>query len=261
MTLSQELAMTDCKIKGLVHAHETFGAVDGPGVRYVVFLQGCAMRCMYCHNPETWAMGNGEWKAEEWDAKSLFDKVYKYKTYWGKNLEKGGITVSGGEPLLQIDFVIEFFKLAKAKGVHTALDTSAQPFKMDEEYLAKFDELMKYTDLVMLDLKAYDNELHKRVTGFSNENIFQMAKYLSDKGKPMWIRRVLVPGLTDGEDELKNLGAFIKELKTVEKVELLPYHTLGLFKWKKLGIDYPLEGVRTPTKEEIQKAKELLGIQ
>lgn len=251
--------MTDCK-KGLVHAHETFGAVDGPGVRYVVFLQGCAMRCMYCHNPETWAMGNDEWKAEMWDAKSLFEKAYKYKTYWGKNMEKGGITVSGGEPLLQIDFVTEFFKIAKMKGVHTTLDTSGQPFSMNEEYLEKFDELMKYTDLVMLDLKAFDSELHKKVTGFDNANILQMAKYLSDKGKSMWIRRVLVPELTDGEDELRNLNEFIKSLKTVEKVEILPYHTLGLFKWKKLGIDYPLEGVRTPTKEEIDKAKEILGI-
>lgn len=252
--------MTDCNVKGLVHAHETFGAVDGPGVRYVVFLQGCAMRCMYCHNPETWAMGNDEWKAESWDAKSLFEKAYKYKTYWGRNMEKGGITVSGGEPLLQMEFVTEFFKLAKAKGVHTALDTSGQPFSMDEAYLDKFNELMKYTDLVMLDLKAFDSELHKKVTGFDNENILQMAKYLSGMGKKMWIRRVLVPNLTDGEDELKNLSEFIKSLDGVEKVELLPYHTLGLFKWKKLGIDYPLEDVRTPTKEEIEKAKGLLGI-
>lgn len=260
MTLLQELAMTDCNVKGLVHAHETFGAVDGPGVRYVVFLQGCAMRCMYCHNPETWAMGNDEWKAESWDAKSLFEKAYKYRTYWGKNLEKGGITVSGGEPLLQMEFVTEFFKLAKAKGVHTALDTSGQPFSMDEAYLEKFNELMKYTDLVMLDLKAFDRELHKKVTGFGNENILQMAKYLSAMGKKMWIRRVLVPDLTDGEEELKNLSEFIKSLDGVEKVELLPYHTLGLFKWKKLGIDYPLEGVRTPSKEEIEKAKMILGI-
>ena len=174
-------------------------------------------------------------------------------------MDKGGITVSGGEPLLQIDFVTEFFKLAKLKGVHTALDTSGEPFKTDEQYLQKFDELLKYTDLVLLDLKAYDNELHKRITGCGNENILAMAEYLSDKGKDMWIRRVLVPGLTDGEDELLKTSEFIKTLKTVRKVEVLPYHTLGLFKWKKLNLEYPLDGVRTPNEAEIEKAKQILG--
>ena len=250
--------MADSK-KGFVHSLETFGAVDGPGVRFVVFLQGCNMRCKYCHNPETWATDGCEWKPEQWDEKSLFEKAYRYKNYWGKNMDKGGITVSGGEPLLQIDFVTEFFKLAKLKGVHTALDTSGEPFKTDEQYLQKFDELLKYTDLVLLDLKAYDNELHKRITGCGNENILAMAEYLSDKGKDMWIRRVLVPGLTDGEDELLKTSEFIKTLKTVRKVEVLPYHTLGLFKWKKLNLEYPLDGVRTPNAAEIEKAKQILG--
>ncbi len=258
MTLLQELAMTDCK-KGLVHAHETFGAVDGPGVRYVVFLQGCTMRCKYCHNPETWAENGGDWKAELWDVKELFEKVYRYRTYWGKNLDKGGVTVSGGEPLLQMEFVTEFFKLFKAKGIHTTLDTSGQPFRQDREYLEKFDELLKYTDLVMLDLKAYDGELHKSVTGCDNENILKMAKYISDKGVKMWIRRVLVPNLTDSEEDLKKTADFIKTLDTVEKVEILPYHTLGLFKWAKLNIPYPLEGVSSPSKDEVEKAKLILG--
>lgn len=251
--------MTECKY-GLVHAHETFGAVDGPGVRYVVFLQGCAMRCKYCHNPETWAENGGDWKAEKWTAQDLFKKVYAYKNYWGRNLDKGGITVSGGEPLLQMDFVTEFFKLAKAKGVHTTLDTSGQPFRNDKEYLEKLDELLKYTDLVMLDLKAFDGELHKDLTGCDNANILEFAKYVSDSSTPMWIRRVLVPNVTDSEEDLTKTAEFIKTLKTVEKVEVLPYHTLGLFKWAKLNLPYPLEGVRSPSKEEVEKAEKILGV-
>ncbi len=251
--------MKDCK-KGLVHAHETFGAVDGPGVRYVVFLQGCTMRCKYCHNPETWASEDGDWKAEVWDVKELFDKVYRYKNYWGKNLDKGGITVSGGEPLLQIEFVTEFFKLAKAKGVHTTLDTSGQPFKNDPDYIEKLDELLKYTDLVMLDLKAYDGEKHKELTGCDNANILEFAKHVSDTGTAMWIRRVLVPSVTDSEEDLTKTYEFIKTLDTVEKVEVLPYHTLGLFKWAKLNLPYPLDGVRSPSKEEVEKAEKILGI-
>ncbi len=250
--------MTDCK-KGLVHAHETFGAVDGPGVRYVVFLQGCTMRCKYCHNPETWAENGGDWKAEVWDVKELANKVLRYKNYWGKNLDKGGVTVSGGEPLLQMEFVTEFFKILKAKGVHTTLDTSGQPFREDDDYLEKFDELLKYTDLVMLDLKAYDGKLHKELTGCDNDNILKMAKYISSKGIKMWIRRVLVPGVTDSEEDLLATGNFIKTLDTVEKTEVLPYHTLGLFKWQRLNIPYPLEGVRSPVKDEVERAKAMLG--
>lgn len=242
------------EFKGIVHSFESFGSVDGPGVRCVVFMQGCKMRCKYCHNPDTWT----EAGAEEYTPRELFDKVYKYRTYWGKNSEKGGVTVSGGEPLLQIDFVTEFFKILKDKGVHTAIDTSGQPFGEDEEFLKKFDELLMYTDLVLLDLKHMDSQAHKQLTGFDNENILKMAHYLSDKGVPMWIRRVLVPGITDSKEELKDLSQFIGSLKTVEKVEVLPYHTLGLFKWEQLGITYPLMDVPTPTKEQIEKAREIL---
>lgn len=244
--------MDSCK--GIVHSLETFGSVDGPGVRFVVFLQGCNMRCKYCHNPETWCLDGGE----EWSADKLFEKVYKYRNYWGKNMEEGGVTVSGGEPLLQIDFVIEFFKLLKAKGVHTTLDTSGQPFSGDESWMAKFDELIKYTDLIMLDLKEIDDEKHKRLTGYSNKNILQMAEYLSEKGVPMWIRHVLVPGVTDDEAGLREMAQFISKLKTVEKVENLPYHSLGLFKWEKLNIKYPLEGVSSPSPEEVAKADSIL---
>lgn len=241
-------------MKGRVHSFESFALVDGPGVRCCVFLQGCNMRCKYCHNPETWANGAGE----EWTPEDLFKKVFRYKNYWGKD---GGITVSGGESLLQLEFVTEFFKLAKEKGVHTTLDTSGNPFSMEPEYLEKFDKLMEVTDLFLLDIKEMDDEKHKALTGHTNKNILDLAKYLSDHGKDMWIRHVLVPGLTDDEEGLVALKNFVDELKTVSRVEILPYHTLGLFKWENLGINYPLEGVETPTDEEVKKAEAILGIQ
>lgn len=239
-------------IKGYVHSLETFGLVDGPGVRFVVFLQGCAMRCKFCHNPETWKSGG-----EEWNATDLWKKALRYKNYWGKN---GGITVSGGEPLLQIDFLIEFFKLAKQNGAHTALDTAGQPFNNNSEWLAKFEKLMEYTDLVLLDLKDMDEQSHIDLTEKTNTNILEMAQWLSNHGKAMWIRHVLVPNLTDDEKDLQKMYEFISSLKTVERVEVLPYHTLGLAKWVKLGIDYPLDGVKTPTAEQIKKAEEILHI-
>ena len=240
-------------IKGRIHSFESFALVDGPGVRYCIFLQGCNMRCKYCHNPETWTCGAGE----EWTPEDLFKKVYRYKNYWGKD---GGITVSGGESLLQMEFVTEFFKLAKAKGVHTALDTSGNPFKLEPEYLEKFDRLMEVTDLFILDIKEMDDAKHKELTGCTNKNILDLATYLSDHGREMWIRHVLVPGLTDDEEGLKALADFIKTLKTVSRVEILPYHTLGVFKWEKLGINYPLEEVRVPTDEEVKRAEAILGI-
>lgn len=240
------------QVKGRVHSVETFGLVDGPGVRYILFLQGCRMRCKYCHNPETWDLNAGEEKT----AQEAFAHAVRYKNYWGKN---GGITVSGGEPLLQIDFVIEFFKLAKQKGIHTTIDTAGNPFTMDDpEWLAKFDQLMEVTDLFMLDIKQMDEEAHKDLTKWGNQNILQMAKYLSDHGKEMWIRRVLVPGVTDDDDELQKLADFIKELKTVSRVEVLPYHTLGLFKWENIGVEYPLEGVRTPEADEVKHAEDII---
>ena len=241
--------------KGIVHSLESFGSVDGPGVRFVVFMQGCNMRCKYCHNPETWKK-DGE--SNIYTADELFKQAWKYRTYWGKDMKSGGVTVSGGEPLLQIEFVTEFLKLLKSKGIHTAIDTSGQPYTDDSDFLQKFDDLLKYTDLVLLDLKHFSPDEHKSLTGFDNENIFKMAKHLSDKKIPMWIRHVLVPGITDSEEHLKSLKAFIDTLESVEKVEVLAYHTLGLFKWEKLGIKYPFEGVRTPTAEELKKAKEIL---
>ena len=239
------------EIKGRIHSVESFGSADGPGVRYIVFLKGCNMRCQYCHNPDTWAKDGGELMTPE----EVLKKALRYKTYWK---EKGGITVSGGEALLQIDFVTELFRLAKEKGVNTCLDTSGNPFSMEEPFKSKFDELMKYTDLFMLDIKHMD-DAHRKLTGQTNQNILEMAAYLSDHGKAMWIRHVLVPGITTEEDELHRLRSFLDTLKTVERVEVLPYHTLGVFKWKELGIPYQLEGVDPPTKEQIDRAKEILG--
>ena len=240
------------EIKGRIHSVESFGSADGPGVRYIVFLKGCNMRCQYCHNPDTWAKDGGELMTPE----EVLKKALRYKTYWK---EKGGITVSGGEALLQIDFVTELFRLAKEKGVNTCLDTSGNPFSLEEPFKSKFDELMKYTDLFMLDIKHMDDAAHRKLTGQTNQNILEMAAYLSDHGKAMWIRHVLVPCITTEEDELYRLRSFLDTLKTVERVEVLPYHTLGVFKWKELGIPYQLEGVDPPTKEQIDRAKEILG--
>lgn len=240
-------------IIGNIHSLESFGAADGPGVRYIIFLKGCHMRCQYCHNPDTWAKTSGQFQTP----KEALAKALRYKNYWKKN---GGITVSGGEALLQIDFVTELFKLAKAKGVHTCLDTSGNPFTREEPFFSKFNELLQYTDLFLLDIKHMDPEAHLKLTGQPNANILDMATYLSEHNKHMWIRQVLVPGITDDEAQLKALKAFTDTLNTVDRIELLPYHTLGVFKWKELGIPYQLENVEPPTKEELERAKAIIGI-
>lgn len=238
-------------VVGRIHSIESFGSADGPGVRYIIFLQGCRMRCKYCHNPDTWASQ----KYESQTSEEVLKKALRYKTYWGKN---GGITVSGGEALLQIDFLIDLFQRAKEKGVHTTLDTSGNPFTREGEFFEKFQKLMKVTDLFMLDIKHIDPAGHKDLTGQPNENILDMARYLSENKKDMWIRHVLVPGYTDSEEQLKALQAFIKTLDTVKRVEVLPYHTLGVFKWKELDIPYGLEGVPTPNQEQIDLANKIL---
>lgn len=235
---------------GAIHSIETFGSVDGPGVRYVIFLQGCHMRCQFCHNADTWKIKEGDQNAQD-----VLKKALRYRTYWK---DKGGITVSGGEPLLQIDFLIELFTLAKQEGVHTTLDTCGQPFTFKEPFFSKFQELMKVTDLVLLDIKHIDNERHKELTGHPNTNILELANYLSDIKKAVWIRHVLVPQRNDEDDYLKRLDTFISTLTNVKRVEVLPYHTLGAYKWKELGMKYPLEGIDPPTKERIENANKLL---
>ena len=237
--------------KGYIHSLESFGSVDGPGVRYVIFTSGCAMRCQFCHNPDTWNMQSGT----PYTADELIAKAVKYRTYWGS---KGGITVSGGEPLLQIDFLTELFQKAKEEGIHTTLDTSGQPFTKEEPYFQKFQKLMEVTDLVMLDLKHMDEEQHRMLTGHTNRNILELADYLSDIGKPVWIRHVLVPQRSDEDVYLNRLRDYIRTLHNVEKVEILPYHTLGLYKWKELGLTYSLEGIEPPTKERIENANQIL---
>ena len=252
--LSQELVMKDCNLDthtARVHSIESFGSVDGPGLRFIVFLKGCHMRCQFCHNPDTWEMSGGEIKT----ADELLSQALRYKTYWKNG---GGITVSGGEPLLQIDFLIEFFTKAKAKGVHTTLDTSGNPFTREEPFFSKFNELMKVTDLVMLDIKQINEAEHKVLTGWSNSNILDMARYLSEINKPVWIRHVLVPGGSDNDEQLIKLDKFIKTLKNIDRVEVLPYHSLGAFKWEELGIDYPLKDILPPTKDRIDNANKLL---
>ncbi len=236
-------------MKGYIHSTESFGAADGPGVRFVIFVQGCRMRCAYCHNPDTWKIGGGE----EMSADELIGRALKYKSYWKKG---GGITVSGGEPLLQIDFLCELLKKAKEKGIHTTIDTAGNPFTREEPFFGKFRELMEYTDLVMLDIKEINPKRHKDITGFDNSNILDMAKYLSEIGKPVWIRHVLVPETSDFDEDLDKLGEFIEGLSNVERVEVLPYHTLGKFKWDNLGIKYRLEGVNPPTSERVKNAIE-----
>ena len=245
--------MSDKEIKGRINSVESFGSADGPGVRYIFFMQGCDMRCKYCHNPETWKCGDGSMQLTPAEA---YQKASAYKPYWKNG---GGITVSGGEALLQIDFVTELFRIAKADGVNTAIDTSGNPFSEEEPFFSKFKALCGVTDLFILDIKHIDDEKHKELTGKSNQNILRMAEYLSENGKHMWIRHVLVPGVTSDEESLSKLGAYIKTLKNVDRVEILPYHTLGVFKWENMGIKYPLEGILPPEKDEIARAEELLG--
>ncbi|UUV99421.1 pyruvate formate-lyase-activating protein [Vagococcus luciliae] len=238
-------------VTGRIHSTENLGTVDGPGVRFIVFMQGCKMRCQFCHNPDTWKIGGGR----EVTTDEILEEALRYKSYWG---EDGGITISGGEPLLQLDFIIDLFKKAKKHGIHTTVDTCGKPFTFDEPFFSKFNEMLKYTDLFLFDIKHIDQQGHKELTMHTNDNILEMAKYLSDIGQPVWIRHVLVPQRTDYDEYLIRLDNFIKELKNVDKVEVLPYHTMGLFKWKDLGIDYPLKGIDPPTQERVKNAQELL---
>ncbi|MDE6059459.1 MAG: pyruvate formate lyase-activating protein [Clostridia bacterium] len=231
-----------------VHSFESFGTVDGPGIRFVVFAQGCVMRCKYCHNPDTWNVGGGK----EISVEEIANEALKYKSYFGKN---GGVTVSGGEPLLQIDELIKLFTLLKQNGVHTCVDTSGICFRETDE---RYEKLLALTDLFLLDIKHIDEEGHKTLTGHSNGAPLAFAKYLSGHQKPMWIRHVLVPDITDTDEQLLRLRGFLDTLETVEKVEVLPYHTMGKVKYDNLGMAYPLEGVEPPTKERIQNAKKIL---
>lgn len=236
---------------GRISKFESFGSVDGPGVRFIVFVQGCPMRCLFCHNPETWEFGKGE----EWTADDVLKKALRYREYWG---EEGGITVSGGEPLAQIDFLLDLFKRAKEEGVHTCIDTSGGSFNRSPAWFSKFEELMRYTDLLLMDIKHIDAEEHKKLTGMPNDHIIDLFQYLDEINKPIWIRHVLVPGLSDNDEYLARTRDFIRTLHNVKRVEILPYHSLAIAKYDELGIAYPLKDTEMPSAERIQNAKDIL---
>lgn len=231
-----------------IHSIETFGTVDGPGIRFIAFFQGCHLECKYCHNRDTWDIGQGKYVSVD----DLFNDILKYKSYIMPN---GGFTASGGEPLLQPYFLISLFKKLKQAGIHTAIDTSGMV-----EITDTIKELLSLTDLVLLDIKHINPEKCKELVGFSNEKELAFAKYLSDNNIPMWIRQVIIPGITDDEKDLLELKKFIHSLKTVEKVELLPYHNLGEHKWKELGLEYKLNNIKPATTEDIARAKQILEI-
>lgn len=234
-----------------IHSIETFGAVDGPGIRFVIFMQGCPMRCKYCHNPDSWDTRAGK----EMSVDEIMTEVRKYRHYFGA---EGGVTVSGGEPLLQINFVIELFRTLKTEGINTCLDTSGVLFDRQTKFFNKIEQLMKYTDLVLLDIKHIDSDMHKDLTGHDNNAVLDFAKYLDEKGIPIWVRHVLVPTISTDEKYLIGLKKFLTTLSNVKKIEILPYHTMGVPKYEKLGIRYPLEGISAPTKEQIDKANFIL---
>ncbi len=237
---------------GNIHSIETLGTVDGPGIRYIVFTQGCLLRCQYCHNADTWEIGTGK----QISVSEIMDDLNTYLPFI--EASGGGITVSGGEPLLQIPFLIELFKECKKRGIHTTIDSSGGCYSNSQVFQTQLAELLEYTDLVLLDLKHIDREKHKKLTGLTNEHILQFARYLSDKKVPIWVRHVLVPGVTDSEDDLQKLGEFVGTLENVKKVEILPYHKLGVYKWEALGLEYPLEGVEPPAEEKVEEAYNLL---
>lgn len=238
----------DLRYYAKIHSIESFGTVDGPGIRFVLFLQGCHLKCKYCHNRDTWDMNGGTYKSLE----DIFEKIMNYKNYIQPN---GGITVTGGEPLLQVKFLIELFQKLKKENIHTCIDTSGMVTLTDD-----IKHLLSLTDLVLLDIKHINTEKSKKLVGFYNEKELSFAKYLSDNNIHMWIRQVLIPGYTDDEQDLLKLKNFISNLRNVDKIEILPYHDLGKYKWKKLGLNYELDNIRPANNDDINRAKKILGI-
>lgn len=238
----------DLKYYAKVHSIESFGTVDGPGIRFVLFLQGCHLKCKYCHNRDTWDIKGGNYASLD----DIFNKIMRYKNYIHPN---GGVTVTGGEPLLQVNFLIELFTKLKKEGIHTCIDTSGMVSLTDD-----IKKLLSLTDLVLLDIKHIDDEKCKDLVGFSNKLELAFARYLSDNNIPVWIRQVLIPGYTDDEKDLIKLRDFLSTLNNVKKIEILPYHNLGKHKWTKLGYKYELDGVKQATNEDVLNAKKVLGI-
>ena len=237
-------------MNGYIHSIESCGTVDGPGIRYVVFMQGCPMRCKYCHNPDTWAYEGGK----EVTVQEIMDGWESCKEF----LSNGGITVTGGEPLMQIEFVTELFEEAKRRGVHTCLDTSGITFSRNDKTLAQFDRLLAVTDIVMLDIKHIDNEKHIDLTGQETAAVLDFAQYISEKGVELWVRHVIVPNITDNEEYLHKLGYFIGGLRTLKALDVLPYHDMGKVKYEQLGMEYPLGDTPPLTKAEAAKARDII---
>ena len=238
-------------MQGYIHQLESFGCADGPGSRFIIFFSGCPLRCLYCHNPDTWKMTDGKLYTVE----ELVNEAMSCKEYWGK---KGGVTVSGGEPLFQIDFLIELFTAFKKLGVNTCIDTSGAPFTMEGEWFGKFQKLMEVTDILLMDIKHINEEEHVKLTGKSGKNIREMFAYLDKINKPIWIRHVLVPGITDNDEYLTQTRDFIRTLHTEERVEILPYHGLGAMNDKEQAIDHVLKDLESPTLERVANAKKIL---
>ncbi len=237
---------------GYIHSKESFGTVDGPGIRYVLFMQGCPLRCIYCHNPDTWKTGTGT----PVTADEIIKEFNKNRPFY----KNGGITVTGGEPLLQVDFLTELFKKAKAEGIHTCIDTSGATYSPENHQLRqKLDILTEYTDLVMLDIKHIDSDKHKSMTGVGNRNILTFARYLEERNVPLWVRHIIIEGYTDSPEDLTALGEFIGTLKNLKALDVLPYHTMGAGKYKELGIPYPLDGMEAlPVSKAVQAKKYIL---
>ena len=237
---------------GYIHSKESFGTVDGPGIRYVLFMQGCPLRCIYCHNPDTWQVGSGTPITVD----EVIEEFNKNKPFY----KKGGITVTGGEPLLQIDFLTELFKRARSENIHTCIDTSGIVYNpQNKDLTEKLDELLNYTDLVMLDIKHIDTKRHKNITGAGNENILEFAKHLEKANIPLWVRHIIIEGYTDKPEDLIALGEFIGKLKNLKALDVLPYHTMGVGKYKELGLAYPLEGMEAlPVSKAVESKKYIL---
>lgn len=239
---------------GYIHQLESFGCADGPGSRFIIFFQGCHMRCKFCHNPDTWDITKGK----EYTSDELIKEALSCRSYWGK---KGGITVSGGEPLLQLDFLLELFTKAKEKGINTCIDTAGGPFTKEVDWFAKFEKLMQVTDILLMDIKHINDKEHIELTGQKRDNIVEMFRYLDQINKPIWIRHVLTPGITDNDEYLTQTRDFIRTLHNVQRVEVLPYHGLGAMKYKELGIDYVLKDTLSPTEERVKNARDILEIE
>ena len=236
-------------MKGKIYSFESFGTVDGPGIRFVIFMQGCHLQCKYCHNRDTWDCSGGTL----YSADEIVEKVENYKNYIVPS--GGGVTISGGEPLLQTNFLLELLPKLRDKGFHIAIDTSGV-FELTEN----IKKIINLSDLILLDIKCINDDICKKLTGVSNKKELEFAKYLSKINKPMWVRQVIVPGVTDKKKDLLNLKEFLSTLNNVEKIELLPYHDMGKFKWEQLGLKYPLADTPIATNEDVENVKIILGL-